>query len=262
VGQIWDNILNVFEGTLRFLHDLVASVGFLEAAAWGWAIVLLTLIVRVLLLPLAIKQTRSMRAMQALQPQLKELQNAPRCSWAKSFRRPRTVPATTSENQWIPRYIVETATLIARNPETGTHRGYCFRERIARKNVVIASEIQVTTSLAERLGKFVDRGGGLQGQDFRLDIEGEDISDEGHFVVLVHRVRLRGHHVAEAATAGADVPQDHEGGGLLVPALADIGAAGALAYRVQMLLAHELFEFDIIVAVRQLHFKPGIMALR
>jgi YidC/Oxa1 family membrane protein insertase len=35
---------------------------------------LLTLVIRILLLPLAIKQTRSMRAMQALQPQIKELQ--------------------------------------------------------------------------------------------------------------------------------------------------------------------------------------------
>ena len=74
MGQIWQSILDVFHGALSFLHDVVASVPFLESAAWGWAIVLLTLIIRVLLLPLAIKQTRSMRAMQALQPQLKELQ--------------------------------------------------------------------------------------------------------------------------------------------------------------------------------------------
>jgi len=74
VGQIWQSILDVFQGALSFLHGVVDSVPFLETAAWGWAIVLLTLIIRILLLPLAIKQTRSMRAMQALQPQLKELQ--------------------------------------------------------------------------------------------------------------------------------------------------------------------------------------------
>jgi YidC/Oxa1 family membrane protein insertase len=57
---------------LTWLHDLVEpAVGI---HAWGWAIILLTLVVRILLLPLAIKQTRSMRAMQKLQPQMKELQ--------------------------------------------------------------------------------------------------------------------------------------------------------------------------------------------
>jgi YidC/Oxa1 family membrane protein insertase len=43
--------------------------------AWGWSIIALTVAVRILLLPLAIKQTRSMRAMQALQPKIKKLQS-------------------------------------------------------------------------------------------------------------------------------------------------------------------------------------------
>ncbi len=73
-SEFVDSILGAFTSALTFLHDLVAVVDFLEPAAWGWAIVLLTLIARVLLLPLAIKQTRSMRAMQKLQPQIKELQ--------------------------------------------------------------------------------------------------------------------------------------------------------------------------------------------
>jgi YidC/Oxa1 family membrane protein insertase len=67
-------ILEGLGAVLTWLHDVVANVGFLESAAWGWAIILLTLLVRILLLPLAIKQTRSMRAMQKLQPQMKELQ--------------------------------------------------------------------------------------------------------------------------------------------------------------------------------------------
>ena len=57
-----DAVLGFFGDILAFLHDLVASVPFLADAAWGWAIVLLTLVVRIALLPLAIKQTRSMRA--------------------------------------------------------------------------------------------------------------------------------------------------------------------------------------------------------
>jgi YidC/Oxa1 family membrane protein insertase len=67
-----DTILDAFEGALGFLHDIF--VPLFGVHSWGWAIIALTLIVRIALLPLAIKQTRSMRAMQALQPQLKELQ--------------------------------------------------------------------------------------------------------------------------------------------------------------------------------------------
>jgi YidC/Oxa1 family membrane protein insertase len=67
-----DSVLAFLESVLTFLHDLVVPV--FGVHSWGWAIVLLTLIVRVLLLPLAIKQTRSMRGMQAIQPKIKEIQ--------------------------------------------------------------------------------------------------------------------------------------------------------------------------------------------
>ncbi len=42
--------------------------------SYGLAIILLTLVVRLLLLPLSIKQTKSMREMQAIQPEIKRLQ--------------------------------------------------------------------------------------------------------------------------------------------------------------------------------------------
>jgi YidC/Oxa1 family membrane protein insertase len=67
-----DTVLNGFEAALTFLHDIFEPV--FGVHSWGWAIIALTLVVRIALLPLAIKQTRSMRAMQALQPQIKELQ--------------------------------------------------------------------------------------------------------------------------------------------------------------------------------------------
>jgi YidC/Oxa1 family membrane protein insertase len=67
-----DAVLDAFEAALTFLHDIF--VPLFGVHSWGWAIIALTLIVRIALLPLAIKQTRSMRSMQALQPQLKELQ--------------------------------------------------------------------------------------------------------------------------------------------------------------------------------------------
>jgi YidC/Oxa1 family membrane protein insertase len=52
---------------LRFLHE---NLGI----SWSWSIVLLTVIVRVALIPLTWRQIKSMRAMQALQPQIKALQ--------------------------------------------------------------------------------------------------------------------------------------------------------------------------------------------
>ncbi len=67
-----DSVLAFLEGVLTFLHDLVVPV--FGVHSWGWAIILLTLVVRILLLPLAIKQTRSMRGMQAIQPKIKEIQ--------------------------------------------------------------------------------------------------------------------------------------------------------------------------------------------
>ncbi|MCL5735435.1 MAG: membrane protein insertion efficiency factor YidD [Actinobacteria bacterium] len=42
--------------------------------SWSWSIVLLTVIVRIVLVPLTWRQIKSMRAMQALQPQIKALQ--------------------------------------------------------------------------------------------------------------------------------------------------------------------------------------------
>ena len=49
-------------------------------------------------------------------------------------------------------------------------------------------------------------------------------------------------HGAEAAAARAEVAEHHEGGGLLVPALADVGALGALADGVEVEVAGELLE--------------------
>jgi YidC/Oxa1 family membrane protein insertase len=58
---------NLFFTILNFLHG---SLGI----SWSWAIVLLTVIIRIVLIPLTWKQIKSMRAMQALQPHLKLLQ--------------------------------------------------------------------------------------------------------------------------------------------------------------------------------------------
>jgi YidC/Oxa1 family membrane protein insertase len=67
LANIFQPLIDVAEAILRFFHD---SMGF----SWGFAIVGLTVVVRLAILPLTFKQVRSMQAMQVLQPQMKELQ--------------------------------------------------------------------------------------------------------------------------------------------------------------------------------------------
>ncbi|HJP67235.1 MAG TPA: YidC/Oxa1 family membrane protein insertase [Actinomycetota bacterium] len=62
----WQAFLDGLGAVLSFFYDLIPN--------YGVAVILLTLAIRVLLLPLAVKQIRSMQAMQAIQPKVKELQ--------------------------------------------------------------------------------------------------------------------------------------------------------------------------------------------
>ena len=65
------NPLQLLEDPLRGLLDFLHDNAHLS---YGWSIVVLTVIVRTALLPLVIKQYSSMRSMQMVAPQLKELQ--------------------------------------------------------------------------------------------------------------------------------------------------------------------------------------------
>ncbi len=55
---------------LLWMLETIHSLG----ATWAWAIVALTFVVRIALVPLTVKQQQSMRRMTALQPELKKLQ--------------------------------------------------------------------------------------------------------------------------------------------------------------------------------------------
>jgi YidC/Oxa1 family membrane protein insertase len=57
---------------LIYLHDFIQGVG--APYSWGFAIILFTLIVKIVTLPLNLQQARSMKATQELQPKLQELQ--------------------------------------------------------------------------------------------------------------------------------------------------------------------------------------------
>ena len=58
---------NLLESALIWLHE---SVGF----SWGWSIIVLTVIVRVLLVPVTVKQIHSMQSLQAHAPEMKAIQ--------------------------------------------------------------------------------------------------------------------------------------------------------------------------------------------
>src|SRR5436190_8562084 len=67
LANILQPLVDVANAVLTFFHDNV-GVG------WGVAIILLTFATRLVILPLSLRQIRSMRAMQALQPQIKAIQ--------------------------------------------------------------------------------------------------------------------------------------------------------------------------------------------
>ena len=67
IETILGPVIAIFQAVILFFHD---SVGL----AWGLAIIALTVLVRIVLLPLTIKQFRSMQALQTLSPQIKALQ--------------------------------------------------------------------------------------------------------------------------------------------------------------------------------------------
>ncbi len=60
-------LINFFEQILIWFHDL--------GLGWGMAIVCMTVLIRVLLLPLTLKQFKSMQSMAHLQPEIKKLQD-------------------------------------------------------------------------------------------------------------------------------------------------------------------------------------------
>lgn len=68
-------ITNLFTMIFQAIHGFVASLGiFGEGAGYVITIFLLTLLVRLLLLPLNIKQTKSQQKMQEIQPEVAKLQ--------------------------------------------------------------------------------------------------------------------------------------------------------------------------------------------
>jgi YidC/Oxa1 family membrane protein insertase len=68
VANVLQPLIDVADVVLNFFHD---DVGL----GWGASIVGLTFVTRLAILPLSIKQIRSMRALQAFQPQIQEIRD-------------------------------------------------------------------------------------------------------------------------------------------------------------------------------------------
>jgi YidC/Oxa1 family membrane protein insertase len=66
-ANIFQPLIDFFEAILKFFHNTV-GVG------WGLSIILMTVVIRAALVPLTLKQMRSMQRLQRLQPQMKALQ--------------------------------------------------------------------------------------------------------------------------------------------------------------------------------------------
>lgn len=77
---MFDKILHPFAVAIAWvwvkIHDLLVAIGFGSGsgAAWVISIVLLTIIVRIAIVPLFLKQIKSSRAMQAVQPEMQAIQ--------------------------------------------------------------------------------------------------------------------------------------------------------------------------------------------
>jgi YidC/Oxa1 family membrane protein insertase len=67
LANVLQPLIDINEAVLRFWHN---DLGF----GWGASIIGLTIVIRMLILPLTFKQVRSMQALQRLQPEMKKIQ--------------------------------------------------------------------------------------------------------------------------------------------------------------------------------------------
>jgi YidC/Oxa1 family membrane protein insertase len=66
-ANIFQPLIDIADSVLKFFHN---DVGL----SWGLSIVFLTVVTRLVILPLSLKQIRSMRSLQAHQPEIKKIQ--------------------------------------------------------------------------------------------------------------------------------------------------------------------------------------------
>jgi YidC/Oxa1 family membrane protein insertase len=94
--SLLDPLIWVISWIIVQFHRLF-SLAFLENSGWAWglSIVFLTLLIRAALIPLFVKQIKSMRAMQVVQPEVKKLQE----KYKKELERAKFDPVKKREVQ-------------------------------------------------------------------------------------------------------------------------------------------------------------------
>ena len=70
-GSLFAPIENLLHFAIEILYNITEKLGF---GSYGLAIILLTIVIKLIMHPLTAKQVQSMKAMQTLQPKLKKLQ--------------------------------------------------------------------------------------------------------------------------------------------------------------------------------------------
>jgi YidC/Oxa1 family membrane protein insertase len=75
MGFILDPLYNLVSGVIIFFHRLLKPIfGYDSGVTWSLSIVGLVILIRIILIPLFVKQIKSQRALTALQPQMKAIQ--------------------------------------------------------------------------------------------------------------------------------------------------------------------------------------------
>jgi YidC/Oxa1 family membrane protein insertase len=69
--NIWQAFIGVIATALTTFADLIGGMGI--PYEWGFAIILFTLVIKLLTMPLTLQQLRASKAMQALQPEIEKL---------------------------------------------------------------------------------------------------------------------------------------------------------------------------------------------
>jgi YidC/Oxa1 family membrane protein insertase len=75
MGFILNPLYNIVSGVIVFIHKLLSPIfGTNSGVTWSLSIMGLVVIIRIILIPLFVKQIKSQRALTALQPHMKEIQ--------------------------------------------------------------------------------------------------------------------------------------------------------------------------------------------
>ena len=69
--SMFEPLVHLLQRTVEFMYQLTVSAGI---PSYGMAIIWVTVVIKMILYPLTVKQVKSMKAMQELQPKMKRLQ--------------------------------------------------------------------------------------------------------------------------------------------------------------------------------------------